>query len=83
MNIGERQAGRIICPNVICCPAEKTKILTALKTAFSPKFAAKAKRTVSPYNGGDTSGRIVQILRQQLARPEFGAPKGFYDGPVE
>ena len=38
---------------------------------------------MSPYNGGDTSGRIVQILRQQLARPEFGAPKGFYDGPVE
>ena len=51
VNIGERQAGRIICPNVICCPAEKTKILTALKTAFSPEFAAKAKQTVSPYNG--------------------------------
>ena len=83
MNIGERQAGRIICPNVLCCKAEKGEIRAALETAFSPEFSARAKQTVSPYNGGDTSGRIVEVLRRQLARPDFGAPKGFYDGPVE
>lgn len=83
VNIGERQAGRIICPNVLCCKAEEGEILTALETAFGEKFAEKAKQTVSPYNGGDTSSRIVEILRAQLARPDFGAPKGFYDGPVE
>ena len=83
VNIGERQAGRLLCPNVICCKAEKQEILAALETAFSEEFAEKARKTQSPYNGGNTSGRIVQILREQMARPDFGAPKRFYDGPVE
>ncbi len=83
VNIGQRQAGRILCDNVICCEAERQAIETALQTALSPAFAAKARGTVSPYNGGDTSGRIVEILRRQLAQPGFGGPKGFYDGPAE
>lgn len=80
VNIGQRQAGRILCKNVLCCPAQKNAIAAALETALSPGFAAKARAAVSPYNGGDTSGRIVKILEQKLWEPGFGAPKGFYDG---
>ena len=80
VNVGNRQAGRIICDNVLCCPAEKEKILAALETALSPAFIAKARATVSPYNGGATSARIVKILEEKLAEPGFGAPKAFYDG---
>jgi len=80
VNIGDRQAGRIICDNVICCPADEAAITAALHRAVSPAFAAQAKKTVSPYNGGDTSARIVQLLQQALADPRLGAPKGFYDG---
>lgn len=80
VNIGNRQAGRILCANVLCCPAEAGAIREALRTALTPEFAAQARQTVSPYNGGDTSGRIVAVLEQALYDPALAAPKGFYDG---
>lgn len=82
VNIGQRQAGRILCDNVICCSAAQPEIEQALTKALSAEFAQIAKNTVSPYNGGDTSGRIVQILCEQINKPDFGAPKVFYDGEV-
>ena len=75
VNIGRRQQGRAICRNVLCCPADAAAIETALRTALSPAFTAAARRAESPYNGGDTSGKIVQILRTF----DFSRPKVFYD----
>ena len=43
VNIGSRQAGRQICENVLCCPAEQTAIHAAIAKALSPEFAAAAK----------------------------------------
>lgn len=83
VNIGQRQAGRIVCDNVICCDAVQQEIEQAMKQALSEEFVQKAKNTVSPYNGGDTSGRIVQILCEQMQKPTFGAPKVFYDGDMD
>lgn len=82
VNIGQRQAGRILCGNVLCCPAEESAILAAMQKAVSPQFTAAAHRTVSPYNGGDTARRIAAITAKALEDPAFAAPKGFYDGPV-
>lgn len=82
VNIGRRQAGRIRCANVLCCDASEAAIEEALHKALSPAFAAAAKQVQSPYRGEDTSGQIVRILEQALTDPNFGAPKGFYDGPV-
>ena len=80
VNIGNRQAGRIICPNVLCCPAERTAIRNALLQAVSPEFTAAAHETVSPYYGGNTAARITELLEIALNDPAFAAPKGFYDG---
>lgn len=77
VNIGERQAGRILCDNVLCCPADAAAIEAALREALTPEFSARAHAAVSPYNGGDTSGRIVEILHSF----DFSKPKVFYDGP--
>ena len=82
VNIGSRQAGRILCGNVIGCPGEAGAIETALRTALTPAFAARARAVRSPYYGGDTSGRILAALRAALAAPWLRAPKTFYDGPV-
>ncbi len=79
LNIGERQRGRIICDNVLCCAAEFAEILQGFSTVTSPDFIAKARQTVSPYNGGDTAGKIVRAIKQALATPDFGKPKAFYD----
>lgn len=78
VNIGSRQAGRIICQNVLCCAAAAPAIETALRRALTPEFSAVAHTAQSPYNGGDTSGKICRVLAQF----DFAKPKTFYDGPV-
>ena len=78
VNIGQRQAGRLICANVLCCQAETAAIKDALRKALSPAFAETAHTAKSPYNGGDTSGKICEVLR----RFDFAPVKTFYDGPV-
>lgn len=78
VNIGSRQAGRIICQNVLCCAAAAPAIEAALRRALTPEFSAVAHVAQSPYNGGDTSGKICRVLAQY----DFAKPKMFYDGPV-
>ena len=78
VNIGSRQAGRIICQNVLCCAAAAPAIEAALRRALTPEFSAVAHSAQSPYNGGDTSGKICRVLAQF----DFAKPKTFYDGPV-
>lgn len=78
VNIGRRQAGRLLCENIISCPAEEEAIEAALRTALSPAFARQARTARSPYDGGNTSGKICTVLE----RFDFSPVKTFYDGPV-
>ena len=78
VNIGKRQAGRIICANVLGCTPDADAIAETMRKALSPEFAAIAATAKSPYNGGDTSAKICAVLRNF----DFSAPKSFYDGPV-
>ena len=81
VNIGNRQSGRLISENILCCPAEAAAVGAALQTVLTPAFTQKASAAKSPYNGGDTSGEIVSVLEQFLASGKIYAPKVFYDGP--
>ena len=76
VNIGDRQAGRPICDNVLCCAGDTAAITAAIQTVLTPEFAAKARTAVSPYRGADTSGNIVRTLLTF----DFSKPKIFYDG---
>ena len=78
VNIGKRQAGRIICANVLGCAPDADAIAETMRKALSPEFAAVAATAKSPYNGGDTSAKICAVLQKF----DFSAPKSFYDGPV-
>ena len=71
VNIGQRQAGRLLC-------ARADAIEQTLRKALSPAFSVKAHTARSPYNGGDTSGKICTVLR----RFDFSTVKTFYDGHV-
>ena len=82
MNIGSRQAGRQICENVLCCPAEQNAIHAAIAKALSPEFAAAAKAARSPYNGGDTAQKICTALKNALQSGLLRTVKSFYDGEV-
>ena len=75
VNIGRRQEGRAICQNVLCCPANASAIEASLRKALTPDFAAQAKQTVSPYDGGPTAEKLVGILLNF----DFSRPKKFYD----
>ena len=77
VNIGDRQKGRIVCDNVLCCGAGEAEISTAIAAALTPAFATKAKATVSPYTGTNTSGKIVALLEDFVIQP--CTPKAFYD----
>jgi GDP/UDP-N,N'-diacetylbacillosamine 2-epimerase (hydrolysing) len=79
VNIGERQNGRPICPNVLCVPAERNQILEAIRTCLDPDFRQTASRAASPYYGPDPSGSIVRVLETWIGRPELREPKRFYD----
>ena len=63
---------------VLCCAAAAPAIEAALCRALTPEFSAVAHAAQSPYNGGDTSGKICRVLAQF----DFAKPKTFYDGPV-
>ena len=80
VNIGERQAGRAVCENVLCCPPLRGAIAQALQTALSEEFVQVAKRARSPYNGGDTAGRIADVLLEFLQSGALLRPKQFFDG---
>ncbi|MBE5038452.1 UDP-N-acetylglucosamine 2-epimerase (hydrolyzing) [Subdoligranulum sp. DSM 109015] len=82
VNIGSRQAGRILCTNVISCGGDAGEIEAALRRALSPEFAALAKTARSPYNGGDTAGKIVRVLAARMGTPAMTGAKTFYAGPV-
>ncbi|MFV0412191.1 MAG: UDP-N-acetylglucosamine 2-epimerase [Oscillospiraceae bacterium] len=80
VNVGGRQAGRLTSANILHCPATTAAISRAIQKAAAPRFASVAHRAQSPYNGGDTSGKIVRILYRFLQNGKLKPPKIFYDG---
>ncbi len=62
VNIGNRQAGRLMARNIICCGYTEDVIKTAIGRALSPEFVSVAAGCTSLYGEGDTSSRIVDVL---------------------
>lgn len=59
VNIGERQKGRPRAASVVDCPPERGAIGAAIRMALTLDCSS----VVNPYGGGDSSARIVQVLR--------------------
>ena len=70
------------CPGQLVISGTKAAIEAALHKALSPAFRTTARKARSPYNGGNTSEKIVEILLREVRRPGFGAPKTLYEGEV-
>lgn len=62
VNIGNRQKGRIMADNIICCGYNKKEIDLSIKKALSPEYQERVRRTKSLYGEGDTSKKIVEVL---------------------
>lgn len=80
VNIGLRQQGRLLAKSIISSGVESTEITEAIRHALSEKFRTQASAAKSPYDQGETSNRIVKILKSELSKgfPD-GLRKTFYD----
>lgn len=77
LDIGNRQLGRIRSQAVLSCEASEEAISAGLRMALSQKYRKKAQTALNPYQGENTSSRIVDIL---LHYPLQGILKKiFYD----
>ena len=59
INIGDRQLGRVRATSVIDCDST----VEAFKVLYSRSFQKKLRLVKNPHDSGDTSRRIVEILR--------------------
>ncbi len=82
INIGDRQRGRIQAESVLNCRPEREDILRALERACSPDFRKKAAAARNPYGDGNTSGRILEMIKRTLLAGSLDLEKWFYDIPV-
>jgi GDP/UDP-N,N'-diacetylbacillosamine 2-epimerase (hydrolysing) len=63
VNIGRRQMGRPQAANVINTDNRKDEIVTAVRTATSPEFVARARSVCNPYGDGTASQKIVNVMK--------------------
>ena len=59
MNIGDRQAGRIITENILNCKIEKQEILNAINKIKTKKLS----KLTNIYGDGTAASKIVSILK--------------------
>jgi len=77
INIGERQKGRIKASSVIDCSPHQESIKNALEYLYSNKFQTLLKKTENPYGKGNSSKKVVKVLKTKL--DENLLKKSFYN----
>jgi len=83
VNIGDRQKGRLMAESVLCCTPVYDEIISAMERAQTPEFQAVARQAKNPFGDGNTSGRILKILKDFLSRGNINPKEKFYDIPFE
>lgn len=78
VNIGDRQTGRVCPESVISCGNSTEEIREALAHALSPRFINSCRSFQNPYEGNDTSERILGITKDNLKKG-IKLQKGFVD----
>ncbi|MBQ3393917.1 MAG: UDP-N-acetylglucosamine 2-epimerase (hydrolyzing) [Oscillospiraceae bacterium] len=82
VNVGERQDGRFIAENVICCSTSRESITEALNAALSEEHRIRCAHVTNPYEAGvETSAEIVRIVTEWLSGDI--PPKSFHDVEFE
>jgi len=79
VNVGDRQRGRIQANSVINCEPGSQDIIKAINTALSDGFFNLAKQTKNPYEGLNTSARIVKHIKDFVINDKIDLKKKFYD----
>jgi GDP/UDP-N,N'-diacetylbacillosamine 2-epimerase (hydrolysing) len=83
VNVGDRQKGRLQASSVINCEPSQASIREALNLALSEEFIQRAEKTVNPYGSGDTSNKVVEVIKEYMLNDKINLKKKFYDCEVE
>ncbi|MBF4695133.1 UDP-N-acetylglucosamine 2-epimerase [Fusibacter ferrireducens] len=83
INIGDRQKGRLQASSVINCEPLKQTIRQAIEQAMTVSFIEKAKETTNPYGTGNTSEKVVEVIKEQVLYKKINLKKKFYDCGVK
>ncbi|HEU4609734.1 MAG TPA: UDP-N-acetylglucosamine 2-epimerase [Chitinophagaceae bacterium] len=77
VNIGDRQRGRVKAESIIDCQPDFESIKQAIGLALSQPFTEKLKYIKNPYDNGNASEKILEVLK----KTEFSGllKKAFYD----
>ncbi len=78
INIGDRQKGRICAKTVISCGSAVSDMEEAFKKAKNQIFLKEISKAKNPYEGNETSKRIVDIIDNALDEG-IEIKKSFYD----
>lgn len=81
INIGDRQKGRIKALSVIDCKADKRSITNAIDYALSRECSGICSNVANPYEGNQTSDRIVSLIMSKVLLENVDLKKRFYDIP--
>lgn len=74
VNIGQRQKGRMLAETVINCEAKREDIVQAIGKASNMEHKVSLM-----YGDGNTSAKIVEIMKDYLFNSKIDLRKGFYD----
>ena len=64
INIGDRQKGRIKAKSIIDCDTSVDSIRSGLLQLYQPNFQESIQSIDNPYDGGDTSQKIINIIKK-------------------
>ncbi len=79
INIGDRQRGRITGETVINCDPYQAAIDEAIGKALSNDFRRSIISAKNPYGDGNTSGRIMKVIKEFFEGDKINIKKKFYD----
>ena len=81
VNIGDRQKGRVKPPSVVDCLPMVESISDAIRKVLGSGFRAMLSQGTNVYGSGDSSRKIVEILKHYLNVTHIDLKKRFYDLP--
>ena len=82
VNIGDRQKGRLQASSVINCKPNAISIKQAIDKALTEEFRKVAKEAINPYGDGNTSEKIVEVIKEYVLGEKINLKKKFYDCEV-
>lgn len=83
INIGDRQKGRQSAKSIIHCRPNKEDVQKSFNKLFSNDFQEDLKKVKNPYEGENTSEKMIEIIKEILIKKEIDLKKKFYNIKVD